>query len=141
LDHVVNNRGVGSPERVALEVGHLEDQRARWSVRGRFGRWPLEDTDGGRVLGLPQVEPQEVTLAGHWFLPNRGDTLAENAAWMSSSAKTASITSSKEQPYSWRYHRSPSTRFSSARNSGLMRGHCSAVTRTRSHASADSQAS
>ena len=48
--------------------------------------------------------------------------------------------STNSHPYSWRKAQSPSEARYSTRNSALMRGHCSAVTLTRSHSSALLQA-
>lgn len=50
---------------------------------------------------------------------------------MSAVRKTASMVSSKEQSYSWRYQRSPRARRSLSRNAGVIRGHCVAGMRMR----------
>src|SRR5262249_51351010 len=84
---------------------------------------------------------QSLLLLRHDSHQTSGFTSADIAARISASAKTASMVSSKLQAYSWRNHRSPKTRFSSARKSAVIRGHWSAVTVILSQRSEPDQAS
>src|SRR5262249_41994267 len=155
LDQAVANRGVGCTQGEPLQMADgkgllflrsgfadsngVQARPVRPDTEGHY-RWirpggglgPLQDRQGGGGGRLAQVEPRDVANLAHCDSPNKGCTVSVKHAWMSAWLNTASMASSKEQRYSCRNQRSPSAWRSSARNPGGMRGHCSAVTFTRS---------